>query len=410
MLSAPIRDLVRSTAPLLQTHGETLTRHFYARLFEHQPELRAVFNQGHQRSGQQQQALAGAVAAYAAHIDDPTPLAPVLERIAHKHVSLGIRAEHYGVVGRHLLASIAEVLGPDLATPELIEAWRQAYGQLAEVLVNAENKLYAQAVSQDGGWSGWRRFRIDATHLESSEVRSFVLSPQDGGAVCAHLPGQYVSVRLTVDEGRLQQARQYSLSQATNGRTLRISVKREDAVGHDGNEASGIQPAGMVSNALHANHQVGDVVEVAPPMGEFVLHTDRSTPVVLLSAGIGVTPIRAMLEHLGRHQPQRHVWALHAARDRACLALHGEVTALLRELPHAHQRTHLEALDSASADEGMLSGRMDLSALARSLPLVDADFYLCGPLGFMRAQMRSLRELGVPASRIHAEAFGTGGV
>lgn len=402
MLPAHIRDLVRSTAPLLQTHGEAITRHFYARLFEHQPELRAVFNQGHQRSGQQQQALAMAVAAYAAHIDDPAPLAPVLERIANKHASLGIRAEHYGVVGRYLLASIAEVLGPDLATPELIEAWRQAYGQLAEVLIGAENQLYANAVAQNGGWSGWRRFRIDSIQLESSEVRSFVLAPLDGGQVGPHRPGQYVSVRLTVEDGQLEQARQYSLSHATNGRTLRISVKRED-------EQDNRHP-GMVSNTLHADHQVGDVVEVAPPMGEFVLHTDRQTPVVLVSAGIGVTPMRAMLEHLSQHQPQRMVWALHAARDRSTLALHGEMTSLLRGLHHGQQRTHLESLDVVSADEGMLPGRLDLHKLAHSMPLLDTDFYVCGPPGFMRDQIHSLRDLGVPATRIHAEAFGTGGV
>jgi len=402
MLSAPIRDLVRSTAPLLQTHGETLTRHFYARLFERQPELRAVFNQGHQRSGQQQQALATAVAAYAAHIDDLAPLAAVLERIAHKHVSLGIRAEHYDIVGRDLLASIAEVLGPVLATPDLIEAWRQAYGQLAEVLINTENRLYASAVAQDGGWSGWRRFRIDAIRQESSDVSSFVLAPLDGGRVAPHRPGQYVSVRLTVEDGQLQQARQYSLSHATNGRTLRISVKLEDA--------PCTQHAGMVSTMLHAHHKAGDVVDVAPPMGEFVLHTDRETPVVLISAGIGVTPMRAMLEHLSQHQSDRKVWALHAARDRAMLALHGEMTSLLRGMRHGQQRTHLESLDALSADEGMLPGRLDLHKLAPQLPLLDADFYICGPLGFMRAQISSLHDLGVTDTRIHAEAFGTGGV
>ena len=133
MLPIQTRTLVKSTAPVLQQHGETLTRHFYSRMFTHNPELREVFNQGHQRSGTQQQALAQAVTAYAQHIDNPAVLMPVLERVAQKHVSLGIRKEHYAVVGRHLLASIGEVLG-EAATPELLNAWAEAYGQLADIL------------------------------------------------------------------------------------------------------------------------------------------------------------------------------------------------------------------------------------------------------------------------------------
>ena len=146
MLTQTHRDLVKGTAALLKEQGVALTRHFYARMFEHNPELKAIFNQGHQREGSQQQALAMAVAAYAQHIDNPGVLMPVLELIANKHVSLGIRAEHYAIVGRHLLASIREVLGA-LATDELIEAWGAAYGQLADVLVGIENKLYADRKS-----------------------------------------------------------------------------------------------------------------------------------------------------------------------------------------------------------------------------------------------------------------------
>ena len=118
-------------------HGVALTRHFYARMFEHNPELKHIFNQGHQAGGEQQQALAGAVAAYAEQIDDPSVLAPVVTRIEHKHVSLGVRPEHYPIVGKHLLASIREVLG-EAATDELVDAWAAAYGQLADLLIAEE--------------------------------------------------------------------------------------------------------------------------------------------------------------------------------------------------------------------------------------------------------------------------------
>ncbi|MFM2341572.1 MAG: hypothetical protein RLZZ592_1225, partial [Pseudomonadota bacterium] len=238
----------------------------------HNPELREIFNQGHQRSGTQQQALAMAVAAYAEHIDDPTVLMPVLERIAAKHVSLGIRREHYAIVGRHLLASITEVLGEEAATPALMDAWAQAYGQLAALLAGMEQGLYDQAATQPGGWTGWRSLRVQRRQAESEEITSFHLVQAFGARVRALVAG-------------LADARAWFVHEAA--------------------------PAGVPAD--------------------------------------GAAP-----DALGRIDP-----------------------ADLR---------------------------------ARGLLPDDADIYLCGPAGFMAAQRRALLQLGVPAARIHAEAFGTGGV
>jgi len=251
MLSPQIRALVKATAPVLKTHGVALTRHFYARMFDGNPELKHVFNQGHQAGGEQQQALAGAVAAYAEHIDDPSVLAPVVTRIVHKHVSLGIRPEHYPIVGRHLLASIREVLG-EAATDELVDAWAAAYGQLADMLIAEEARLYADSAAKPGGWTGWRAFRVVGKQPESADITSFYLAPADGGTVPDYRPGQYVSVRIFVPELGLMQPRQYSLSDAPGQDRLRISVKREPA----GAET----PAGRVSNALHDRLQEGGVL------------------------------------------------------------------------------------------------------------------------------------------------------
>ena len=213
---------------MLKTHGVALTRHFYARMFEHNPELKHIFNQGHQAGGEQQQALAGAVAAYAEQIDDPSVLAPVVTRIVHKHVSLGVRPEHYPIVGKHLLASIREVLG-EAATDELVDASAAAYGQLADLLIAEEARLYADSAAKPGGWTGWRAFRVARREAESSEITSFYLEPADGGQVPGYQPGQYVSVRLYVPELGLMQPRQYSLSDAPGQGRLRISVKRRPA-------------------------------------------------------------------------------------------------------------------------------------------------------------------------------------
>lgn len=411
MLDAPTRAHVRATAPVLQQHGVALTRHFYARMFQHNPELREIFNQGHQRSGTQQQALAMAVAAYAEHIDDPTVLMPVLERIAAKHVSLGIRREHYAIVGRHLLASITEVLGEEAATPALMDAWAQAYGQLAALLAGMEQGLYDQAATQPGGWTGWRSLRVQRRQAESEEITSFHLVPADGGPVPAFRPGQYLSVRVLVPALGYRQPRQYSLSNAPGGDHLRISVKREDGQGAPG--APGGE-AGMVSTWLHRHLAEGEVLEVAPPAGDFVLHEDRDTPVLLLSAGVGITPMMAMLEHLARTQPARTVRFVHAARHAGVQAFGARVRALVAGLADARAWFVHEAAPAGVPADGAAPdalGRIDPADLrARGLLPDDADIYLCGPAGFMAAQRRALLQLGVPAARIHAEAFGTGGV
>lgn len=403
MLSPETREIVKATAPVLKENGVLLTRHFYQRMLTHNPDLREVFNQGNQRSGSQQEALAMAVAAYAEHIDHPEVLMPVLVRVAAKHVSLGIRAEHYAIVGRHLLASIAEVLGA-AATPALIDAWGAAYGQLATLLIGLEQQEYDQAATQPGGWTGWRSFRVQAKRAESDEITSFELVPADGGNVPTYKPGQYVSVRLLIPEPGYRQPRQYSLSDAPGQGHLRISVKREAGAAD--------QPAGMVSNRLHDAVQVNDVIELAPPAGDFFLHEDRQTPVVLMSAGVGVTPMVAMLRHLVATAPGRTVRVVHAARHAGVQAFAPTVRRMVGRGADAaallvHEQAHAERPDAQPDALGRLSA--ETLAAAGLLP-ADADIYVCGPKGFMAAQISSLKVLGVQAERIHAEAFGTGGV
>ena len=404
MLSQEVRDLVKATAPILKVHGETLTCHFYARMFRHNPELKQVFNQGHQDGGQQQQALAAAVAAYAEHIDDPSVLMPVVTRIAHKHVSLGIRPEHYAIVGKHLLASIREVLGEEAATDELIAAWAAAYGQLADLLTSVETKMYAQAAGKTGGWTGWRGFRVERKVPESSEITSFYLVPADGGTVPDYLPGQYISLRVYVPQLGIMQPRQYTLSDAPGKGRLRISVKRE--VGAGG------APNGSVSNVLHNSIQEGDVVDLAPPQGEFTLNTDEAKPVVLLSGGVGLTPMVSMLNHLVANDDGREIRFVHACRDRSVHAMKSHVNEIAGSRPNVRKVVYYESVqpdDQPGADYDYI-GRMNLQDIREVAVLPDADYYLCGPLPFMNAQHQTLTSLGVAPERIHAEVFGTGGL
>lgn len=403
MLSTAAITLVKSTAPVLKTHGEALTRHFYARMFRHNPELKHIFNQGHQAGGQQQPALAGAVAAYAEHIEDPSVLMPVVERIVHKHVSLGVRPEHYAIVGKHLLASIREVLGEEAATDELIDAWAAAYGQLADLLIAEEARLYAHAASEPGGWTGWRAFRIADKVQESEEITSFYLVPTDGGPVPAYRPGQYVSVRVYVPELDLMQPRQYTLSDRPGQGRLRISVKRE--AGREG------APAGKVSSLLHECFAVGDVLDVAPPMGDFHLEKGADNPVVLLSGGVGLTPMISMLNDLVARDDGRQIRFVHGCRNGRVHAMKEHVNGIAASRGNVRKAVFYEEVgpqDRAGHDYDRV-GRVDLAAIRDVAILPGADYFLCGPLPFMQAQRRALAELGVPADRIHAEAFGTGG-
>jgi nitric oxide dioxygenase len=400
MLSAETRDLIKATVPILKEHGEALTRHFYQRMFTHNPELKHIFNQAHQANGQQQQALALAVLGYAEHIDDPSVLAPVLQRIAHKHASLGIRPEHYPIVGMHLLASIKELLG-DAASDALIEAWRAAYGQLADLLIAAEGALYREAALTRGGWSGWRPFTVGRKVRESEEITSFYLYPVENAPLPAFKPGQFVSVRGRAADGKMIQPRQYSLSDAPNGEYLRLSVKRETGAGE--------RPDGAISNWLHDTVEEGSVIELSPPFGDFFLHTDRTTPVVLISGGVGLTPMMAMLGHLVREQPQRRVVFVHGARHRGVHALNKDVRSLADRYPQVSVKVFYEKVgenDRAGIDYD-LPGRIDLAAIKDETILPQADYYLCGPVPFMKAKLKALNDLGVPKDRIQFEVFGS---
>jgi nitric oxide dioxygenase len=389
---------VKATAPVFAEHGATITKHFYRRMFANRPELRNLFNQTHQASGTQAHTLAHAVYAYAANIDNLGALGSAVGRIANKHASLNIRPEHYPIVGENLLASVVEVLG-DAVDEQTLEAWRAAYAQLAGIMIGAEAKLYGAAP-----WSGYRPFVVSRKEVESDEITSFYLTPADGGAACGFVPGQFVSVKRYVGELGVDQPRQYSLSDAPHGKWLRISVKREA-----GREDV---PAGRLSTLLHEGVEVGSIVEVTAPMGEFRLDLEKTTPVVLVSGGVGVTPMMSMISTLAAAESPRRIAFVHACRN-------GRVHAFKRWLAqtmatHANVSRAVFYEEVSETDrEGVdydLTGRIDFSRIAHRAILPDADYYLCGPVPFMQQQREALIALGVDAARIHTEVFGSGAI
>ncbi|SEF13109.1 nitric oxide dioxygenase [Burkholderia sp. WP9] len=397
MLTQKTKDIVKATAPVLAEHGYDIVKCFYKRLFEAHPELKNVFNMAHQEQGQQQQALARAVYAYAENIEDPSSLTAVLKNIANKHASLGVRPEQYPIVGEHLLAAIKEVLG-DAATDEIISAWAQAYGNLADILMGMESGLYERSAAQLGGWTGWRTFVVREKRPESDVITSFILEPADGGPVENFEPGQFISLAINVPALGLQQIRQYSLSDMPNGRSYRISVKRE---------SGGTQPPGYVSCLLHDHVNVGDEVKLAAPYGTFHIDVNAKTPIVLVSGGVGLTPMISMLKKAVQ-DPQRRVMFVHGARNSGVQAMRNR----LREAAKTYANFDLIVFYDDPLPQDVkgrdydYAGFVDVKAIKDEILLPDADYYVCGPIPFMRMQHDALKDLGVRENRIHYEVFG----
>lgn len=392
-------EIVKSTAPILDEHGETLTKHFYGRMFSHNPEVLPFFNPANQAAGKQQRALAAAICAYAKHIDNLDVLGNAVSLIAHKHVSLQVKPEHYPIVGENLLASIREVLGEG-ATDDVINAWAEAYGFLVDILVGAEAGIYEANSGKTGGWEGFRALRIAKIVPESSVISSFHLVPEDGGPLPSYEPGQYVTLRVPTADGSTTM-RNYSLSDQPGQGHFRISVKRE--TGDDG-------PDGVVSNMLHKQMSEGDVLEIAPPCGDFCLDntTAQARPLVLLAAGVGITPILSMLKTAVATMPDRKIVVVHGALDEQKQAFKAEIDAICANSPNvqAHYRYSEVSTLSDGAGANCSTGFVDAALLETFVPDHDADFYFCGPKPFMACVNDILAEWNVPSDRIKLEFFG----
>ncbi|NMP81742.1 NO-inducible flavohemoprotein [Pseudoalteromonas arctica] len=388
MLSDKTIEIVKSTVPLLAQAGTVVTDHFYKRLFSHNPELKNIFNMANQDTGRQQFALFNALAAYAQNIDNLAVLKEALTRINHKHTSLNILPEHYPIVGAHLIGTLKELI-PEQFTPDVEYAWREAYGVLADICITEEAALYEHSKNKHGGWAGTRQFEITNKQAESELVTSFTLTPVDGEAVITHKPGQYLGIKVKPEGAEYEEIRQYSISQKSNAKNYRISVKKE------------LQPKpGMVSNYLHSLEQ-GTIVELYPPAGDFFLR-NNTNPAVLISAGVGQTPMLAMLETLLSDNSNQEIMYLHACEN----TQQHSFLKYLNELNAVYNRLQTMTWFNQATEGADFTGLMNLNAVQAQLPLSNGDFYLCGPAGFMAFIKNQLLELGVKNEQIHYEVFG----
>lgn len=387
MLSASDRAIVKATVPLLESGGETLTTHFYKKMLNEYPQVRPLFNPAHQASGDQPRALANGLLMYARHIDELEQLGDLLAKIINKHVALQILPEHYPIVGGCLLSAISEVLGAEVATDEVLQAWGRAYQQLADVLIGAEGAIYDEKAQAPGGWRGTREFKLTAKVAESAEIKSFYLQPADGGQVLDFAPGQYIGLQLQIDGEEMR--RNYSLSALAGGNQYRISVKRE--------------PNGKASNYLHDQLQVGDSLLLFPPSGEFTL-TASDKPLVLISGGVGITPTLTMLE--AALATSRPVHFIHCARNGGVHAFRDWVDGLVARHPQL-KRFYCYAEDDGVSPAADALGLLDQARLEQWLPAErDLDVYFLGPKAFMKVVKHQLKTAGVPEKQSRFEFFG----
>jgi len=476
------RQIIASTAPILAEHGLTLTRHFYDNLLNKYPELRSIFSVTSQLppSSHQPAALAASLYAYSTHIDDLTPILPVVEKICQKHASLNITADQYSIVGENLLKSMAEILGPDTFTDEVRDAWASGYTQLADIMSGREEAIYSEHDQKQGGWRGWRKMKIVKKVKESDDATSFYFKPADGGAIPDYRPGQYVSVTIDVPELKYKQIRQYSLSDAppaktsgqvdgdnkTNGQVngdnktdgwqadyaevnghvpryhhdtaskpnnlndgtysdlrsaYRITVKRESGI--DMHHPDAEAHPGYVSNLLHDRYNEGDVIEMSNPAGEFFLDQDLSdsAPVVLISAGVGLTPVMSMLQTLLKmpNASERKISWIHVARNKAIDPFVDDIVRIQKD----HKNVTSKVFHSSpveSEQQGVdydAAGRPDLGAFdkeaRKNLLFLDdkqARYFMCGPNPFMASNAKALSEMGVEDDRVKMELFSVGSV
>lgn len=352
-------EIIKQTLPLVGANITKITPIFYEKMFAAHPELIAdTFNRGNQKSGEQQKALAASIATFAAMLVDDNAPDPVemLSRIGHKHVSLGIVEDQYPIVHDNLFAAIVEVLGEDVVTPEVAAAWDEVYWLMAKVLIDYERELYRSAGVADG--EVFTTAEIISRKQLPADAMEFTLRPDAMTEKFMDArPGQYTSIGVRLPDGA-RQLRQYSLVDVDKETgCIRIAVQRD----------------GEVSSFLMDSLSDGDRVDATLPAGDLVLD-DSNAPVVLVSQGIGSTPMVGMLSALAAAKSERKVVVLHAdssAQDHAQRDLQESLSAQIGATYKPFYRENDQ--------------RMNLGELAaEGLLPIGAHWFLCGGTSFLQ--------------------------
>ncbi len=391
MASPKTIEIVKATVPVLEEHGTAITTVFYQNMFDEHPELLDIFNETNQKLGRQQTALAMTVLAAAKHLENLATLLPQVTQISHKHRALQILPEHYPIVGKHLLGAIKQVLG-EAANDDIIDAWTEAYDEIANVFIQLEKGLYEEEM-----WSGFATFKVVEKVAAATDIAAFTVVPlnqnQDGEqdidlSKLRLTAGQYITVKTNPQDSDHLALRHYSLNSTITDKGIQFAVKRDNRNGH----------YGLVSNYLHDELQVGETLLLSAPAGDFALDKElihqNDIPLVFISAGVGITPILAMLETQVTANPQRPIIWAYACQNKDHHAFENQVNQLL---------------ESATIVEKNIfyfdSGQLLSDPLLATLPK-PADIYVCGSMPFMESMIGGLTALEHSTDHVHYEPFG----
>lgn len=387
MASPRTIEIVKSTVPFLEEHGNQITDIFYQNMFAEHPELLDIFNETNQKLGRQQSALASTVLAAAKHLEKLAVLLPEVTQIAHKHRALQILPEHYPIVGKHILGAIKKVLG-DAANDDIINAWAEAYDDIAGVFIHVEEDMYANAM-----WQGFATFKVTDKTLTGTDIAAFTVEPADADQAIdlskmTLAAGQYITVKTDPEDTAHLALRHYSLCSASTDKGIQFAVRRDNRNGHQG----------VVSNHLHDHVEVGDTILLSAPAGDFVLTPEliqqNEVPLVLISAGVGVTPVLAMLEAQIKANPARPIIWAYACQNGEYHAFAERVDALLSTAQQVEKHCFY-------FEEGQLLDETWLKELPKP-----ADVYVCGSMAFMDSMIDGLLALKHGEDTVHYEPFG----
>ncbi|WP_086031931.1 globin domain-containing protein [Staphylococcus aureus] len=373
MLTEQEKDIIKQTVPLLKEKGTEITSIFYPKMFKAHPELLNMFNQTNQKRGMQSSALAQAVMAAAVNIDNLSVIKPVIMPVAYKHCALQVYAEHYPIVGENLLKAIQDVTGLEEHDP-VIQAWAKAYGVVADVFIQIEKEIYDQMM-----WIGFKPFKITNIKQESEDIKSFTVETEEYD-FSEFTPGQYITVDVSSDKLPYRAKRHYSIVSGEKNH-LTFGVKRDVTTEHEGE----------VSTILHDEIKEGDMINLAAPVGGFVLE-NTTEPQLFLGSGIGVTPLVAMYEAASAKGLDTQM--VQVAENEQHLPFKDNFNSIASHYDNAKLYTHLK-------DKQGYIGTEELQAFLANKP----EIYICGGTKFLQSMIEALKSLNYDMDRVHYETF-----
>lgn len=373
MLTEQEKDIIKQTVPLLKEKGTEITSIFYPKMFTAHPELLNMFNQTNQKRGMQSSALAQAVMAAAVNIDNLSVIKPVIMPVAYKHCALQVYAEHYPIVGENLLKAIQDVTGLEEHDP-VIQAWAKAYGVIADVFIQIEKEIYDQMM-----WIGFKPFKITNIKQESEDIKSFTVETEEYD-FSEFTPGQYITVDVSSDKLPYRAKRHYSIVSGDKNH-LTFGVKRDVTTEHEGE----------VSTILHDEIKEGDMINLAAPVGGFVLE-NTTEPQLFLGSGIGVTPLVAMYEAASAKGLDTQM--VQVAENEQHLPFKDNFNSIASHHDNAKLYTHLK-------DKQGYIGAEELQVFLANKP----EIYICGGTKFLQSMIEALKSLNYDMDRVHYETF-----